>query len=123
MPSFSFTFYRIIYCEVLIMDKALVDGEFFRVMPIVKVIAIDNDGNLTMEDLELSEGLAIEQKEKDGHCSVVAFIRPDEDGELIFEDIAFRSVDCIDQTKPLQIEEYKNCIDFARHALRDILGE
>ena len=108
--------------DVKSSERALVDGRYFRVMPIAKVVGIDEnaDPKLVIEDQKLTAGLAIEKRLADDSYYVVAFVRPI-NGTVTFEDVAFRTIDCLDVTNPLIIEEFKNCVEFARQTLYDLL--
>ena len=94
--------------------KPLVQGDYFRVMPITTFEGIK----------DVTAGLAIEKKQKNDTYCVVAFIKPVfNTDKFILEDVDFRSVFELNPAKPLMIEEYQNCVSFALHALKDILGK
>lgn len=97
--------------------EALVEGDYFRVSPISKVVGIYKD-SLLIETEPLYYGLAIEKKVCDYYITI-AFIKPGKDDEdVILEDVLFRSTTELD---PENIEEYQNCVEFAKNALKDIL--
>jgi hypothetical protein len=91
----------------------LVEGKYFRV-------------NQIGEDIK--KGLGLEFK-SNSDTKTIAYIVPLVTEGICkmslscieFKDVNFESVKCLDSTNPLMIEEYKNCVEFARNALRDIL--
>ena len=124
------------------MSKALVEGKYFRVYPISKVRGVDSvTHELDIIDCDIKEGLAIEKRCDDKeHYYVVAFVKPHikksnplngptvefvsmADG-VELEDVGFRTVDMIDESMPMEdflemMQEYKNCVNFARQAVLD----
>ena len=96
-------------------SKTLVEGKYYRVYPITKVTGWHP---VTTETEPISRGLAIEEKCGD-HYFVVAFIRPGQDGP-VFKDVSFRSVNTLDPTNIEKLDEYLNCVDFAKNVLNDI---
>ena len=125
------------------VEKQLVKGKYFRVMPISIVTGLDDSGELTFEQLDIKEGLAIEQNQGDWYC-VVAFVKPHikkpnplngqeiefasiGDG-LELEDVDFRTVDMLDEDMSMEdfwemMQEYRNCVEFARKTIEDVLNE
>ncbi len=117
------------------MSNALVEGKYFRVCQISKVTSIDN-GIITIITCGIKDGLAIEKRCKDKeHYYVVAFVRKDDaqndaqnDAQIVLEDVAFRTIDIIDDSMSIEdswemMHEYRNCVEFAKHTLEDILNE
>ena len=93
--------------------SALVEGKYFAVRPIVKLIGIDDSDmhtHLLTKTCDIKEGLAIE---KDNY--VINYIKPSKTG-LELEDIDFRLVDLIDEKMSMEdfwemMQEYKNCVE------------
>ena len=86
------------------MVNVLVEGEYFRVVQKSKTI------------------LAVEKKHNGRNYCLIAFIKPSRRKKgIVFEDINFRSIKYIEAFNTLMIEEFKNCIEFAKNALEDIL--
>lgn len=113
------------------VEKSLVKGKYFRVMPISRVTGLNDCGELTFEQLDIKEGLAIEQNLGDYYC-VIAFVEPvlGDEGlqEIIFKDVDFRTVDMIDEDMSMEdfwemMQEYRNCVEFARKTIEDVLNE
>ena len=99
------------------MGTALVEGKYFRVYPICQVTRFNTQTRqLEYRLLDIKEGLSIERKNKNGIYSVVAYVKPGPK----FEDVDFRSIDCLDATNTLMIDEYQNCVDFAKHVMIDL---
>lgn len=97
--------------------EALVEGDYFRVSPISELVGIYKD-NLLIETKPLYYGLVIEKKVYDYYITI-AFVKPGKDDEeVILEDVLFRSITELDAEN---IEEYQNCVEFAKNALKDIL--
>jgi len=125
------------------VEKSLVKGKYFRVMPISRVTGLNDCGELTFEQLDIKEGLAIEKNLGD-YYYVIAFVEPHikkpnplngqeiefasmSDG-IELRDVEFRTVDMIDEDISMEdfwemMQEYKNCVEFARKAIEDVLDE
>ncbi len=125
------------------MLKALVEGKYFRVYPISKVVGIDSvTHELDIITHDIKEGLAIEKRCKDKeHYYVVAFVKPyikksnplnrptiefasTVDG-VELKDVEFRTVDMIDEDMSMEdfwemMQEYKNCVEFAKNTVLDL---
>ena len=124
------------------MSKALVEGKYFRVYPISRVVGVDNithEPNIITCDIK--EGLAIEKRCDDkGNYYIVAFVKPDikksnplngptvefasMSGNVKLEDVDFRTIEMIDEGMSIEdfwemMQEYKNCVDFAKNVLKD----
>ena len=118
------------------MSKALVEGKYFRVYPISRVVGVDNiTHELNIITCDIKEGLAIEKRCDDkGNYYVVAFVKPHIkksnplNGPTVefvsmangvkLEDVGFRTVDMMDEGMPMEdfwemMQEYKNCVNFA----------
>lgn len=94
-------------------SKTLVEGKYYRVYPITRVTGWNP---VTTETLPISEGLAIEEKCDNEHYIVIAFIKPGPK----FVDINFRSISTLDPKDIEKLDEYLNCVDFAKNVLHDI---
>ena len=104
------------------MAEELLEGTFFRVRNISRLESIDTiNHQLICKTLDLSEGVGIEKRLPDGNYFVVAFVKPTSYGEVRFEDVEFRSIFELDPTNTLMLEEFRNCVEFARNMLLDIL--
>ena len=123
-------------------NDPLVKGKYFRVMPISRVTGLNDYGELTFEQLDIKEGLAIEQNQGDWYY-VVALVKPHikkpnplnsqtiefastVDG-VELKDVEFRTVDMIDESMSMEdfwemMQEYKNCVQFAKQMLEDLYG-
>lgn len=124
--------------------SALVEGKYFRVYPITKVVGVRQDNSLVVETQDIEKGLSIEKKDKNGYYYEVAFVKPhfhkinSLDTETIvfadmscgveLKDVDFRTVDLIDEKMSMEdfwemMQEYKNCVEFAKRTVLDALGE
>lgn len=96
---------------------ALVEGKYWRVHQISVITAFDP---ITFNTLPINEGLAIEKKVDEEHWAVAAFVKFNKTKKEIFLDpISFRLIEYLDDNTQA-IDELKNCVDFAKHALLDI---
>ena len=125
------------------MSKALVEGKYFRVYPISRVVGVDNiTHELNIITCDIKEGLAIEKRCDDkGNYYVVAFVEPDikksnplngptvefvsMDSGVKLRDVDFRTIEMIDESMSMEdfwemMQEYKNCVNFARQAIIDL---
>lgn len=104
--------------------EILVDGTWFRVCGLRRIVR----GHL--ENVPLREGMVVQQKvlNKDkGEVEYenVCFIKPYElcDVPLVYlEDFNFKTVEILDTTNMLLIQEYRHCVDFAKNAVLDIIS-
>lgn len=103
------------------MSEALVEGKYFRVHPITKLKRVISDTRGEFETLDWKRGLGIEKKvsTKPDLYIVVAFVKPTKKG-VVFEDVDFRSIFELDATKVDMVEEFQNCVEFAKNALEDV---
>ena len=100
------------------MGKALVQGKYYRVMPIRRMIGINPaTQKLEVETLPLAEGVAIEEKIRDKCYMVCTFVKPGP----IFEDVRFRSITTLDPKNIEKLDEWLNCVDFAKNVMHDIM--
>lgn len=109
-------------------SNILVNGDMFRVTHISKMQNIHNminkDENFKIYTLPITQGLSIEKKIKDNKYYVIAFIRWDmNDNHPIFEDVDFRSIYMLDSLTRKELDEYFNCVEFAKKTLEDVCGE
>lgn len=125
------------------MSKALVEGKYFRVYPISRVVGVDNiTHELNIITCDIKEGLAIEKRCDDkGNYYVVAFVEPDikksnplngptvefvsMDSGVKLKDVDFRTIEMIDESISMEdfwemMQEYKNCVNFARQTILDL---
>ena len=110
--------------------EVLVEGERYRVCNITTFEGITKDGKSLIRNNPLSYGLAIEQKLSDDSYYVVCFVEWDQKNHKSkVVDTDGGSLDTIQQllndfTNPddivLFLNEYFNCLDFAKQALEDI---
>ena len=111
----------------------LVKGKYFRVSYIYKVIGYNRKtSELETKASDIKEGLAIEikdrsYKDKDIHY-VVAFVKPDNEGYVDLQEIDFRTISMIDEKMSSEdlwemMQEYKNCVTFAKDAVLQALKE
>lgn len=105
--------------------QVLVEGERYRVCTISRLGNLGRDENNNTEikiiNLPISYGLAIEQKLKNGHYYVVAFVKWDyEAEEATFEPVGFRPVETLDGIPQRLVDEYYNTVMFARNAIEDV---
>lgn len=110
----------------------LVRGKYFRVTNIEKAVIRDpKTHTLKIAYCDIREGLAIEKKAIDGkYYYVVCFIKPlgHNSNNIVFtptlEDINFRTVDIVNEHLSPEdlwevMQEYKNCVEFAKNAIKD----
>lgn len=102
--------------------SALVSGVKYRVYPITKIIKIEYN-KLYVETFGIEEGLNIEAKvENSDNYIVIATVRYDkEEQNVVFEPIDFRITDSLkEDTDWAVIQEFCNCVDFAKQVMEDI---
>lgn len=97
--------------------KALVEGDYYRVTQITRVTGFHP---VSTEILPISKGLGIEERLPDGHYYVVAFVRPDKEGNPNFKSVGFRAVDTLDPKNIYKLNEWLNCVQFAKDVMNDI---
>ena len=105
------------------MKKPLVTGKYYRVMPISRFLGIHPaTGKIEVGALPLSEGVAIEEKTHDGHYFVCTFVKPDfKRNTVLFEDVDFRSITTLNPKNIEKLDEWLNCVDFAKNVMHDIM--
>lgn len=112
-------------------NKILVEGDYFRVCNIARLDSIlNNPLELNIENLQLKEGLAIEEKQDDGTFIVINNLYYDEaKEEVLLSDVCCRSIDTLKYKETnikayfKRIQEYVNCLEFARKVLIDIYNK
>ena len=110
--------------------EVLVEGERYRVCNISTFEGITKDGKSLIRNNPLSYGLAIEQKLSNDSYYVVCLVKWDQKNhKSCVKDVNGRSLDTIQQLLEdftnsddivLFLNEYFNCLDFAKQALKDI---
>ena len=109
-------------------NKILVEGDYFRVCNIARLNSIlNNPLEFNIENLQLKEGLAIEEKQSDGTFTVINFLTYKKDFDKVYlDDVYCRSIDVLKykekniKTYFKRIQEYANCLEFAKKVLIDI---
>ena len=109
-------------------NKILVEGDYFRVCNIARLNSIlNNPLEFNIENLQLKEGLAIEEKQSDGTFIVINFLTYKKDFDKVYlDDVYCRSIDVLKykekniKTYFKRIQEYANCLEFAKKVLIDI---
>lgn len=112
-------------------NKILVEGDYFRVCNIVRLDSIlHNPFELNIEKLQLKQGLAIEEKQDDETFIVINNLYYDKDKEeVLLSDVCCRSIDTLKYKEKnikayfKRIQEYVNCLEFARKVLIDIYNK
>ena len=112
-------------------NKILVEGDYFRVCNIARLNSIlNNPLEFNIENLQLKEGLAIEEKQSDGTFIVINFLTYKKDFDKVYlDDVYCRSIDVLKykekniKTYFKRIQEYANCLEFAKKVLIDIHNE
>ena len=108
------------------MSNALVEGKYFRVSRIVKIVDINENGIVT-EPRPIYHGLSIERKQGE-HYYVVSHVRLGFENHVELFNVEFRPIEIIDESMSMEdfwemMHEYRNCVEFAKHTLEDILNE
>lgn len=110
--------------------KVLVEGENYRVVTITKFVGLeknDQDVIVKFENLDISEGLNIEERTKDNNYIVINTLRWNEKekdvyienvGSRILTTLNYKEFNVNDYFK--RIQEYLNCLSFAKQALIDM---
>lgn len=98
----------------------LVSGDYYRVNSIQRF----KDGSV--KNLDISEGLAVEEKIDNDHYIVISHIRQKDNGPFI-ENVGLRPMNTLNlrnnETIPdyfKRIQEYYNCLGFAVTALTEL---
>ena len=110
--------------------EILIEGDNYRVTSITRFLdaLLDADeNNLYFKNLDASKGLNIEEKMPDNNYMVLNTFYWDKKREdVCIEDVCCRSIDTLKYKEKnikdyfKRIQEYVNCLDFARKALIDI---
>lgn len=101
------------------MGNELVEGKYYRVRPITTFDVL----TFEYKDLPLKEGLAIDEKQEDGKYKMIASVEPDKLGIPEFHSIHFRAIDTLDPKNIEKLDEYLNCVNFAKDVLLDFLKD
>lgn len=114
----------------LIQFKVLVEGENYRVATITKIVGLEQKEqgvDVKVENLDISEGLNIEEKTKNNSYIVINTIRWNEKekdvnienvGSRILTTLNYKEFNVNDYFK--RIQEYLNCLLFAKQVLIDM---
>lgn len=101
--------------------EILVEGEYYRVTNVEHLVGVNEDDKFIVMCLPLSYGLAIEEKLENEGAQVVCIIKWDDKKHgVVYEDVAFRSVETLDGAPAGKIDEYINNVLFAKQALLDM---
>ena len=110
--------------------KVLVEGENYRVTTITRIVGLDQSEqgvDINVENLDISEGLNIEERTKDNSYIVINIVRWNEKemrvdienvGSRILTTLNYKEFNVNDYFK--RIQEYFNCLEFAKQALIDM---
>lgn len=110
--------------------KVLVQGENYRVATITRIVGLEQNEqgvDINVENLDISEGLNIEERTKDNNYIVINTLRwneKEEDvyieniGSRILTTLNYKEFNINDYFK--RIQEYFNCLSFAKQALIDM---
>ena len=110
--------------------EILVEGENYRVTTITKFVGLeknDQDVIVKFENLDISEGLNIEERTKDNSYIVINTVRWNEkEKDVYIENIGLRILTTLNYKEFnindyfKRIQEYLNCLEFAKQALIDM---
>lgn len=107
----------------------LIEDNNYRVTNITKFLGIDVD-DICVENLDISEGLNIEEKvDKDKYIVIATLFRDNVNEEVYLKDCNLRSIETLKYRETRvkkyfkRIQEYYNCVEFARKVLIDIHNE
>lgn len=99
--------------------QTLVEGDYYRVSTITKVWG-EKDNKLILENMPISYGLNIEERMNDKYLVIASIYWDAKDKEVKLDDVAFRSINTLDPGNSLKMDEYINCILFAKQAIIDV---
>ena len=105
--------------------EVLVQGKYYRVTNITKLTRVkqlDEELQFQFVNLLPEEGLNVEEKCKDGkHYIVVNTLYYNKDKKRVeLKDVGCRTIDTLDRIEYDRLEEYHNCLSFAKQALIDM---
>lgn len=101
--------------------EILVEGEYYKVTNIEHLVGVNEDDKFIVMCLPLSYGLAIEEKLENDGAQVICMVKwDDRKNAVVYEDVAFRSIETIDGAPIDKIDEYINNVLFAKQALLDM---
>ena len=110
--------------------EVLVEGENYRVATITRVVGLEQSEqgvDIKVGNLDISEGLNIEERTKDNNYIVINTLRWNEKeknvyienvGSRILTTLKYKEFNVNDYFK--RIQEYLNCLSFAKQALIDM---
>ena len=110
--------------------EILVEGENYRVATITRIVGLEQSEqgvDIKFENLDISEGLNIEERTKDNSYIVINTVRWNEKekdvyieniGSRILTTLNYKEFNINDYFK--RIQEYFNCLEFAKQALIDM---
>ena len=94
----------------------------FRVASITR-LRVDKE-EPTFDTVSVQEGLGIEKIDEDGHAYVIAFVKPDKDGDAKIEMVGTRFFDYVDaygyQTVRMMIHAAIKMVDAANYKEYDL---
>lgn len=116
--------------------QILVEGDRYRVTTISRVsdyVSAKDPKNDTGEVMVCIQnlppicGLVIEEKqsgdEDNFYIAIATLHYNPTDGEVIFEDIGFRSINTLEDIEWKDLEEYLNCVQFAKQTILDCINQ
>ena len=112
--------------------KVLVEGESYRVTTITKFVDLEQNGDITFENLDMYKGLNVEEKIGDNNYIVINTLywnQKEEDvyienvGSRILTTLNYKNKDFNIRDYFNRIQEYLNCLEFARKVLIDMHNE
>ena len=99
--------------------EILVCGKYYRVASASKLVTLANEVHFT--NYPINQTLAIEWKQDDGLYIVINFLNYNKDKKRVeLEDVDCRTIDTLDKIEYDRLEEYHNCLSFAKQALIDM---
>ena len=96
------------------------EGDYYRVCNTTKFVSVEED--LDIVHLPFEEGLAIEEKQKDGTYIVICFVVLEGD-IAILEDVVGRVATSLKDAPYLKLAEFTNSLNFATEMLNNYVKE
>lgn len=100
--------------------EVLVEGDYYRVTTIDKVIGVNKQHKLIVKHMPISYGLNIEEKLNGATVVVTTLEWNSETQEPVLEDVCLKSWGNTKSGNNQKFEEYMNSVDFARQAIIDV---
>ena len=110
--------------------KVFVQGENYRVATITRIVGLEQSEqgiDIKVENLDISEGLSIEEIDGDDNYIVINTVRWNEkEKDVCIENIDSRILTTLNYKEFnindyfKRIQEYLNCLEFAKQALIDM---